>query len=63
GNGELARRRTARACAEIEAIAVQTLRERMGDVHGSASLPALAERVVEGDTDPYTAAAQIVSLF
>jgi LAO/AO transport system kinase len=63
GNGELLRRRTARACAEIEAIAVQQLRDRMGDVHGSASLPALAERVVEGDTDPYTAAAEIVSLF
>jgi len=58
--GELARRRTARACAEIEAIAVQTLRERMGDVHGSAGLPALAERVVAGETDPYTAAAEIV---
>ncbi|MBA2389446.1 MAG: methylmalonyl Co-A mutase-associated GTPase MeaB [Geodermatophilaceae bacterium] len=61
GNGELARRRTARACAEIEAIAVQTLRERMGDVHGSAGLPALGERVVAGQTDPYTAAAEIVA--
>jgi len=60
GNGELRRRRTDRACAEIEAIAVQALRERMGDVHGSTGLPALAERVVTGQTDPYTAAAEIV---
>jgi len=56
----LRRRRTDRACAEIEAIAVQALRERMGDVHGSTGLPALAERVVTGQTDPYTAAAEIV---
>ncbi len=59
-HGELRRRRTARACAEIEAIAVRSLRERMGDVHGSASLPALAERVVAGQTDPYAAAAELV---
>jgi len=60
GNGELTKRRTDRARAEIEAIAVQALRERMGDVHGSAGLPALADRVVTGHTDPYTAAAEIV---
>ncbi len=58
--GELQRRRTARASSEIEAIAVRSLRERMGDVHGSAGLSALAERVVAGRTDPYAAAAELV---
>ena len=37
------------------------LRERMGDVHGSAALGALAERVVAGETDPYTAADELVA--
>jgi len=60
GKGELQRRRTARASAEIESIAVQALRERMGDVHGSVGLPALAARVVAGATDPYAAAAEIL---
>jgi GTPase len=59
--GELDRRRRARACAEIEAIAVAALRERIGDVHGSATLDALAARVVAGRTDPYTAADDLVA--
>jgi len=59
--GELARRRRARACAEIEAIALAALRERIGDVHGSAALDALAARVVAGETDPYTAADDLVA--
>jgi LAO/AO transport system kinase len=54
--GEGHRRRSERAAREIEAIAVASLRERMGDVHGSAALGALADRVVAGETDPYTAA-------
>ncbi|CAN5234746.1 methylmalonyl Co-A mutase-associated GTPase MeaB [soil metagenome] len=61
GSGELDRRRAARAGAEIEVIAVRTLRERMGDVHGSAGLPALADQVVAGDIDPFSAAEQIVA--
>jgi LAO/AO transport system kinase len=55
-SGEGARRREERAAREIEAIALATLRERMGDVHGSAALGSLAARVTAGQTDPYTAA-------
>ncbi|MCV2488791.1 methylmalonyl Co-A mutase-associated GTPase MeaB [Geodermatophilus sp. YIM 151500] len=55
-SGEGLRRRSERAAAEIEAIAVAALRERMGDVHGSAALTSLADRVVAGETDPYRAA-------
>ena len=55
------RRRVARAASEVEAIAVAGLRERMGDVHGSAALGALAEQVVAGETDPYRAADELVA--
>ncbi len=58
--GVLQTRRKDRALDEIEAIAVASLRERMGDVHGSASLNQLASDVVSGDTDPYVAADTIV---
>ncbi|MGY1812012.1 methylmalonyl Co-A mutase-associated GTPase MeaB [Blastococcus sp. SYSU D00820] len=59
--GEGRRRRTERAAREIEAIALAGLRERMGDVGGSAALDALAERVVAGDSDPYTAADELLA--
>jgi LAO/AO transport system kinase len=59
-SGEGQRRRTERAAREIEALALATLRERMGDVHGSAALGTLAEKVVAGDTDPYSAADELV---
>jgi LAO/AO transport system kinase len=59
-HGELERRRQARAAAEIEAIAVGTVKQRIADVHGSAALAAAAVRVVDGETDPYTAADQLV---
>jgi len=60
-SGEGQRRRVERAAREVEAIALASLRERMGDVHGSAALGALAEKVVAGDTDPYTAADDLVA--
>ena len=59
-SGELEVRRVRRAEREIEAIAVASLRERMGDVHGSAALGALADRVVAGETDPYAAADELL---
>ncbi|NYJ04404.1 methylmalonyl Co-A mutase-associated GTPase MeaB [Petropleomorpha daqingensis] len=59
-SGEGHRRRTERAAREIEAIAVATLRERLGDVHGSAALSTLAEKVVAGETDPFSAADELV---
>jgi LAO/AO transport system ATPase len=59
-SGEGERRRAARAAAEIEAIALATLRGRLGDVHGSAALGTLAGRVVAGDIDPYSAADELL---
>jgi LAO/AO transport system kinase len=55
-SGEGHRRRVARAAREIEAIAVAGLRERMGDVRGSAALDTLAEQVLAGASDPFRAA-------
>ena len=59
-SGELARRRRARVRDEIEAIAVTILRERMADLHGNQRLDALAERVLDGARDPYSAADELV---
>jgi LAO/AO transport system kinase len=58
---ELARRREARAAAEIEAIAVAAVRMRFAQVHGSVALGAAARRVVAGDVDPYTAADDLIA--
>ncbi|MEJ7833013.1 MAG: methylmalonyl Co-A mutase-associated GTPase MeaB [Nocardioides sp.] len=55
-SGELEKRRVRRARDEIEAIAVTALRERWGDVHGRSELDHLAARVVAGESDPYSAA-------
>jgi LAO/AO transport system ATPase len=60
-HGELEHRRAARAASEIEAIALAQVRLRLGDVHGSAALDAAAVRVVVGETDPYTAADELVA--
>jgi len=59
-SGEGARRRVARAAAEVEAIAVAALRARIGDLHGSEALDTLAAQVVTGTLDPYAAADQLV---
>jgi LAO/AO transport system kinase len=58
--GELHRRRSMRACREVEEIAVASLRARMGDVSGSTALHSLADRVVAGEIDAYTAADELV---
>jgi LAO/AO transport system ATPase len=60
-SGEGDRRRGERAAREIEAIALASLRERMGDVHGSAALDSLADQVVAGETDPYRAADELLA--
>lgn len=60
-SGEGHRRRAERAAREIEAIALAALRERIGDLRGSAALGTLAERVVAGETDPYAAADELVA--
>ncbi|MCC2277570.1 methylmalonyl Co-A mutase-associated GTPase MeaB [Streptomyces morookaense] len=57
----LADRRRRRAAHEVETIAVTALRERIGDLRGDRHLPALAERVVGGELDPYAAADELVA--
>jgi len=59
--GQLGARRQVRAQAEIEAIAFDALRARIGHLHGDARLDALAARVVVGDLDPYAAADLLVA--
>ena len=62
-SGELGRRRARRARDEIEAIAVTSLRARWGDVHARTELDELAERVVAGTSDPYTAADALLATY
>ncbi|MFV0534588.1 MAG: methylmalonyl Co-A mutase-associated GTPase MeaB [Cumulibacter sp.] len=59
--GVLTERRIARASGEILAISMTTLRERMGDLSGRASLRKLAEQVAAGESDPYLASDAIVA--
>jgi LAO/AO transport system kinase len=61
GSGTLRERRVRRAGDEIEAIALQQLRTRMGDLRHGRGVDELAADVVDGKTDPYTAADQVVS--
>ena len=62
-SGELEARRTRRARDEIEAIAVNALRARWGDVHGRSELDDLAAAVVAGKHDPYAAADELLASF
>jgi LAO/AO transport system kinase len=59
--GTLQQRRIRRAADEIEAIAVQSLRSRMGDLRSGRRLTDLAEALVAGQVDPYTAAESLVA--
>ncbi len=61
GHDELARRRQARASAEIEAIALARLRARFAGVRGDGELPGLAAQVATGQLDPFAAADQLLS--
>lgn len=58
-SGALDERRRLRAEAEIEAIALATLRRRLGD-RGGLVPDALASAVASGDTDVYAAAHQVL---
>ncbi|MDM4720492.1 methylmalonyl Co-A mutase-associated GTPase MeaB [Micromonospora sp. WMMA1363] len=60
-NGELRRRQEARAAAEIEAITLGALRDRIGSLRDGTELSALAVRVAEGTIDPYTAADRLLT--
>jgi LAO/AO transport system kinase len=57
--GERERRRHARAESEIQAITLERVRARIGDLPGGAGLAGLAKRVVAGDLDPYAAADEL----
>jgi LAO/AO transport system kinase len=57
---ELRRRRQHRAVAEIETLAVTTLRSRLAGVRDGHRIEDLAEEVVSGRRDPYTAADLLV---
>jgi LAO/AO transport system kinase len=59
--GVLRQRRVRRAGDEIEAIAIQALRQRMGDLRHGNGVDELAAQVVDGATDPYAAADQVVT--
>jgi LAO/AO transport system kinase len=60
-SGERERRRQHRAEAEIEAITLEQVRTRIGDVRGGGNLPELAKRVVAGELDPYVAADELMA--
>jgi LAO/AO transport system kinase len=59
-HGQLTVRRQARAAAEVEAIALGALRNRMADLRHGNALPDLAARVASGDLDPYSAADELL---
>jgi LAO/AO transport system kinase len=58
--GGLQRRRLARVQREIEALALDVLHRRMGDVSGDARIGALAADVLAGRSDPFAAADSLV---
>jgi LAO/AO transport system kinase len=58
--GELRRCREARAAAEVEAIAVGTLRARMANLRDGTALGKLAAQVADGTLDPYAAASTLL---
>ncbi|MEU8221177.1 methylmalonyl Co-A mutase-associated GTPase MeaB [Kribbella sp. NPDC048915] len=61
GNGVLTERRRSRARDEIESIATTSLRARFAHLHGDARLDVLAAKVADGDTDPYSAADELIA--
>jgi len=60
-SGELRDRRVRRAGDEIQAIAIQALRARIGDLRHGQGVDELAAHVVDGNSDPYAAADQVVA--
>lgn len=60
-HGALRLRRVARAREEIDAIAVASLRKRLGHHLADSRLARLSEEVVDGRTDPYSAADELLA--
>jgi LAO/AO transport system kinase len=54
-------RRVRRAGREIEGLALEALRAKVGGLHGDTRLDSLADDVVAGRTDPYAAADHLVA--
>jgi LAO/AO transport system kinase len=61
GDTGLRARRVRRAGREIEGLALEALRARVGGLSGDAHLASLADDVVAGRTDPYAAADHLVA--
>jgi LAO/AO transport system kinase len=61
GDAGLRERRARRTAREVEGLALEALRSRVGGIRGDARLTALAEEVVAGRTDPYAAADRLVA--
>ena len=59
--GELTASRQRRAAVEVEAIALGTLRARLGNLREGTALGTLAARVADGSLDPYAAAAELIA--
>jgi len=59
-SGNLLRRRERRASVEVEAIALGTLRARIGNLREGTALTALAAAVAAGELDPYAAAEELI---
>jgi LAO/AO transport system kinase len=60
-SGERDARRRARAREEISAIAVTELRRRAGALPGEGRLDTLAQKVADGEIDPFAAADELVA--
>jgi GTPase len=60
-DGRLRTRRVRRAADEVEAIALSALRSRIGDLRSGDALERAAGEVVDGRTDPYSAADRLVA--
>ena len=59
-SGERDRRRVARAREEVAALALGALRRRMSRLPGDSALGPVAARVADGQTDPYSAADELL---
>ncbi|WP_030436244.1 methylmalonyl Co-A mutase-associated GTPase MeaB [Actinoplanes subtropicus] len=59
-SGNLLTRRERRAAVEVEAIALGTLRARIGNLREGTALTTLAAAVAAGELDPYAAADELI---
>jgi LAO/AO transport system kinase len=59
-SGNLQSRRERRAAVEVEAIALGTLRARIGNLREGTALTTLAAAVAAGELDPYAAADELI---